>query len=87
AFATATTIAVLDNDSDPDGDPLAIVSVTAPIGGSAVISGQAIVYTPSTQFSGADRFAYTISDGRGGSATAIVTVVVNPIPRQPESGR
>ena len=80
AFATATTIPVLDNDSDPDGDALTILSVTAPIGGTAAISGQVIVYTPSTQFSGVDRFAYTISDGRGGTATAIVSVVVNPIP-------
>lgn len=75
---------VLANDSDPDGDPLSIVNVTTPVnGGSAVINGNAITYTPSTGFVGIDRFSYTISDGRGGSATAMVTITVGAAPNQP----
>jgi hypothetical protein len=72
-------INVLANDSDPDGDPLSIVSVTTPInGGSAVRTGSAVTYTPVGGFVGIDRFSYTISDGRGGTASAVVTVNVTP---------
>ena len=77
-------IYVLANDSDPDGDPLTIISVTTPInGGLAVISGNAVTYTPPTAFVGSDRFAYTISDGNGGSATAMVTINVAATINQP----
>ncbi|MEP6881167.1 MAG: Ig-like domain-containing protein, partial [Dokdonella sp.] len=77
-------INVLANDSDPDGDPLSIVSVTTPVaGGTVVINGNAVTYTPSPSFLGTDRFSYTISDGRGGTATAMVTVTIAPAPNQP----
>ncbi|MEO6689542.1 MAG: Ig-like domain-containing protein [Dokdonella sp.] len=83
AFGQPVTIAVLGNDSDPDGDALSIIGVTAPNSGTAVISGNVVVYTPQAGFSGIDRFAYTISDGRGGSASAFVTVVISAAPNQP----
>ncbi len=77
-------INVLANDSDPDGDPLSILSVTTPVaGGTVVINGNAVTYTPSPSFLGTDRFSYTISDGRGGTATAMVTVTIAPAPNQP----
>jgi hypothetical protein len=77
-------INVLANDSDPDGDPLSIVSVTTPInGGSAVRIGNSVNYTPVGGFVGVDRFSYTISDGRGGTATAVVTVNVTPPANSP----
>jgi hypothetical protein len=81
AFATPVTIDVLANDSDPDGDPLTIVSVTTPIGGTATIVANQILYQPSRAFSGDDTFAYTINDGHGHTASANVTVTVFPIPR------
>jgi hypothetical protein len=74
---------VLANDSDPDGDPLTISGVTAPANGSVSASGATITYTPAPGFSGTDRFTYTIDDGRGGSATANVTVTVGAAPNQP----
>lgn len=87
---TATTIGapvainVLSNDSDPDGDPLSIVGVTVPVsGGAVVVSGDAVTYTPAGGFIGIDRFSYTISDGRGGTATAVVTVNVVAPPNLP----
>lgn len=76
AMGTAVTVAALGNDSDPDGNSLAIVSLGTPANGSAVISGGAIVYTPATGFSGSDSFTYTIDDGQGGRATARVNVTV-----------
>lgn len=68
------TLPVLGNDSDPDGDALGIVAVTSPGRGTAVIQGDAIVYTPPKNFSGSTQFSYTVSDGEGGNASAQVTV-------------
>jgi hypothetical protein len=82
-FGQPVTIAVIANDSDPDGDPLVVQSVTMPLNGLATIVGNTVVYTPATGFSGVDRFAYTINDGRGGTASAFVTVTVAPAPNQP----
>jgi len=72
------TIAVLGNDSDPDGDPLAVDSLTPPANGSAVINADHTVpYTPHPGFAGADSFSYSITDGSGGTASAAVSVTVN----------
>jgi len=76
---------VLANDSDPDGDPLTIVSVSAPGHGQATISGNEILYTPVAGFSGTDSFTYTIDDGFGGQATATVTVAVERSNEPPEA--
>ncbi len=71
------TMAVLSNDSDPDNDVLSITSVSQGALGNVVISGNTLVYTPSsTTQNGTDTFSYTISDGNGGSATATVTVTL-----------
>jgi hypothetical protein len=64
--------------SDPDGDPL-VVSAVSPLstnGGAVVLSAGVVNYAPAANFVGLDRFAYTISDGRGGRATASVVVTV-----------
>jgi hypothetical protein len=71
-------IDVLANDSDPDGDALAITNVSAAANGSVRIEGGAIRYTPTAGFSGTDRFTYTIADGNGGVDRATVTVAVTP---------
>jgi hypothetical protein len=69
---------LLANDSDPDGDPLAVVSVTAMStnGGSVTLLGGNVTYNPLGGFAGVDRFTYTISDGRGGLASADVELFV-----------
>ena len=53
-------IDVLANDSDPDGDTISLVSLTAPTNGSAVIVNGQIEYTPQASYIGADTFTYTI---------------------------
>jgi hypothetical protein len=77
---TTVTIPVLANDTDPNNDPLTIKSTTAPAkGGTAKINPDGtITYTPpSATFCGQDdTFEYTISDGKGGKDTAMVTVTV-----------
>ena len=77
---TAISIPVLVNDSDPDSDPLVIDSITQPANGSATFMPDGtVVYTPGLGFTGTDNFTYAISDGRGGFATATVTIQVNNV--------
>ncbi len=73
------SINVLGNDSDPDGNALTVVAVTAPSSGSAIINADArgVSYIPAENFSGQAGFTYTIDDGNGGTATASVSVVVS----------
>ncbi|MBX2999576.1 MAG: tandem-95 repeat protein [Caldilineaceae bacterium] len=73
-------IAVLTNDSDPDGGSLSLTALSAPTYGLAAVSGpsSAVIYTPTLNFHGADTFTYTISDGAL-SVTATVRVTVNPV--------
>ncbi len=76
----AIAINVLTNDSDVDGDPLAVTSVTQPAHGVASSNADGtIAYTPNANFNGADSFTYTISDGHGGSASATVSVTITPV--------
>ncbi len=79
----AVTIAVLENDSDPDGDGLSIQEVSPPAQGTAEVLGAAVVYTPAAGFHGVDSFTYTVLDGHGGSATATVTVNVATVNHPP----
>lgn len=72
----AVSLDVRLNDSDPDGDPLTIASVGAAGNGSVTTNGQRVFYTPAIGYAGTDRFRYTISDGRGGTASAFVDIVV-----------
>jgi hypothetical protein len=72
---TAILIPVLANDSDPDGDALSIVMVTQPVAGSVSIQGSQLRFVPPKKWpSNTLTFNYTISDGRGKQATAMVTV-------------
>ncbi|WP_019503124.1 Ig-like domain-containing protein, partial [Pseudanabaena sp. PCC 6802] len=89
--STPISVAVLGNDSDPNGDPLTVTAATPGTNGSTSIStngttsptDDVVVYTPNSGFTGTDSFAYTISDGMGGLDTATVTVTVNPAPNAP----
>ena len=70
----AFSIDVLPNDFDPDGDQLTIVSLGLPGQGTATHDGTSVQFTPEAGAAGVDAFTYTIHDGRGGFATATVTV-------------
>lgn len=71
-------INVLANDSDPDHDSLIVDSVTAPSSGTAEINqDETITYAPNLDFVGSDSFAYTVSDTKGATDTATVSVTIN----------
>lgn len=78
---TALTIAasaLLANDTDPNGDPLTITGVSAGVNGTVSFNAQTsrVTFTPTTGYTGAASFSYTISDGRGGTATATANLTV-----------
>lgn len=70
------TIQPLANDTDVDGDGLSIAQIGVAAHGTAVLAGNSVVYTPAPDFNGSDSFTYEVSDGRGGTAAAKVSVVV-----------
>ena len=70
---------LLTNDTDADGDALTVVSVQAAVNGSVALVGGDVVFTPAPNYSGPASFTYTISDGKGGNATATVSLVVAPV--------
>ncbi len=74
---TTAVLDVLANDSDKDGDALTITSVTQPSKASISIgaNGKSLLYTPGAACFVNDTFTYTISDGKGGTATATVTLI------------
>jgi Bacterial Ig domain/Cadherin-like domain/Dockerin type I domain len=69
---------MLANDSDADGDTLAITSLqVAGLQGSVAASpdGQ-FVFTPTAGFVGNTQFGYTVTDGYGGVSTGVVRIAV-----------
>ena len=79
---TAVTLNLVANDTDVDADPLSVSSVTTPGHGTATIVSGKVKYTPTTYYTGSDTFDYTVSDGRGGTDTGTVSVIVS-IPTGP----
>ncbi|MBB3210084.1 glutamine cyclotransferase [Rhodopirellula rubra] len=74
---TPVVISVLDNDSDLDGDTISVTAISQAANGEVSDNGDGTLsYTSDAGFVGTDSFAYTISDGFGGTATATVTVEV-----------
>ena len=72
------SINVLFNDFDVDGDLLTVASTTPTnLGGTIVIEvDNTLSYTPPVGYIGADGFSYSIDDGNGGTASALVAVTV-----------
>jgi VCBS repeat-containing protein len=77
---TALTVAapgVLGNDSDPDHNPLNAVLMSGPSHGTLALNADgSFTYSPATNFTGSDSFAYRASDGSLASNPATVTITV-----------
>ena len=86
AEGTAGSTNVLENDTDPDSDPLSIEDWSDGANGSVSCSGSDCVYIPNDpDFSGADSFTYTVSDGQGGTDIGDVAVEVVPTNEEPNA--
>ena len=59
------------------GLPLTYAKASDPAHGTVTVNADgSYTYTPAANFTGADSFTYTVSDGHGGTATATVTLTV-----------
>lgn len=79
------TASVLDNDIDPDGDPLQAILLTEPANGSLSLSADgSVVYVPDNGFTGEDTFTYFAVDPLGlQSEPATVTIDVKLVNDNP----
>ena len=79
----ATTIDVLANDTDVDGGPIAVDSVTQPVNGTVVITdgGDDLTYEPDPNYCNSqtggspDTFTYTLNGGSSATVSVTVTCV------------
>ncbi len=69
---------LLANDSDPESQPIELVSFTQPTSGSIIRQGGDLRYTAPAGFPVSDGFSYTIRDSHGRAATAAVTLNFPP---------
>ena len=71
--------------SDVDGDTLTFAKGSNPANGTVTVDAQGNwTYTPNKDYNGSDSFTITVSDGKGGSATATVDIGVNPVNDSPK---
>ncbi len=79
----ATLINVLANDSNPDGGPMSVVSVTQPANGTVTVTnaGADVSYTPAANYcndgvpANLDTFTYTLNSGSTATVSVAVTCV------------
>jgi VCBS repeat-containing protein len=70
---------VLANDSDPEGDPLAVSLVSGPTKGTLTLSPNgAFTYVPNSNANGTDTFRYRAADGTLADG-ATVTITIAPV--------
>jgi VCBS repeat-containing protein len=80
----ANAIDVLANDTDVDGGPISVQSVTQPTGGTVAITGggTGVSYTPNANFCNdgtpTDDFTYTLNGGSSTTVAVTVTCVDDP---------
>ena len=70
---------LLENDTDADNDNLRLVNFTQPEKGDLAFDDKKnLIYRAEDGFTGTDKFSYTITDGQGAVATAVVKLIVAP---------
>ncbi|HNO12487.1 MAG TPA: cadherin-like domain-containing protein, partial [bacterium] len=85
----ASTLSVLRNDTDTNGDALRIIEILPgfPYHGTAVngTGDTTLIYTSASEYSGSDSLQYVVADGRGGLDTAAVKITVNSVNDRPDA--
>ncbi len=77
---TALTLSVTDNDTDDDGGPLKVASVTQPAHGEVTLNDDGtLTYLAAANFNGSDVFTYMLNGGST-AAVAIEVAAVNDAP-------
>ncbi|HQY30591.1 MAG TPA: Ig-like domain-containing protein, partial [Thermomicrobiales bacterium] len=77
---TSSTLPLMANDTDPDGDALAITSISGAMFGTATLqTNGTLIYQPIPDAFGIEYLTYIVSDGLGGTAQGTVQITVNSI--------
>jgi hypothetical protein len=86
-LASSTSVGLLDNDSDADGDTLTAIKLSDPTNGRVIAFDPdgSFVYLPNPGYVGQDSFTYAASDGTDQSPAARVDITVNAA-NQPPTG-
>jgi HD-GYP domain-containing protein (c-di-GMP phosphodiesterase class II) len=80
----SVSIDVLANDTNSNGDALAVTVVTSPADGSATVAHNRITYSAPSDWTGSTSFVYRAASRADGSAdTAVVTVTVAAVNHPP----
>ncbi len=79
------TINVLENDSDPEGGTLTLISATSADGEVEFTPEGDLIFTPRPDFNGNTRIDYVVSDPLGAESEGSVTVTVNPVNDAPDA--
>lgn len=77
---------LLQNDSDPENDPVVFFIASAPGNGSFSVSSAndgSFSYTPGPNFNGVVTIGYRLYDGTAFSNLATITITVNPVNDKP----
>jgi large repetitive protein len=79
---TSIDVNVLTNDTDVDGDALTVNQAISSFGTVTILADQQLSYTPNPDFVGTDTVVYSITDGKGGTASSelVVDVFSNTAP-------
>ena len=71
---TSVIINLIANDTDPDNDVLSVLSIVQPSVGVATLNANGTIFFDPQNNVGSISIGYTVSDGRGGTDFAILTV-------------
>lgn len=79
---TISIAALVANDTDANGDALTISAVGSALNGTVSLNAQTgtVIFVPNADYTGPASFAYTLSDGRGGTAQGGVSLAVLATP-------
>jgi gliding motility-associated-like protein len=69
----------LENDRDPDGDPLSWEPVTQPLNGTLTRAGNNYSYRGDLNYNGFDFFLYRVCDTFQRCAFSVVTIIIAPV--------
>ena len=72
-------LSILLGGTDPNGDALSYQLASRPTHGTLTGKSPDLVYTPETNYFGSDSFSFTVNDGWGDSAPALIAITVKPV--------
>lgn len=75
---------LLSNDTDADNNVLSVTAVGNATHGTVGLANGQITFTPDADYNGPAAFTYTVSDGKGGTATGSVTLTIAPVNDAPQ---